>query len=59
MTDDDLMDLFAGMAMQGYVSTEYFRGMPHRIVAEDAYRMAEAMVKEKEKRRERKYQEDN
>jgi hypothetical protein len=53
MIDDDLMDLFAGLAMQGYVSTEYFRGMPHHLVAEDAYRMAEAMIKEKEKRRER------
>jgi hypothetical protein len=56
MIDEDLIDLFAGMAMQGYVSTEYFRGMPHRIVAEDAYRMAEAMVKEKENRLKQKEQ---
>jgi hypothetical protein len=53
MNNEELIDLFAGLAMQGYVSTEYFRGMPHQVVAEEAYRMAEAMAKEREKRLER------
>jgi hypothetical protein len=53
MNNEELIDLFAGLAMQGYVSTEYFRGIPHQVIAEDAYRMAEAMIKEKERRNER------
>lgn len=44
MNDEDLRDLFAGLAMQGYLSTEYFRGRPHKFVAEESYRMADAML---------------
>jgi hypothetical protein len=47
MNDEDLRDLFAGLAMQGYLSTEYFRGMPHKFVAEEAYRMSDAMIEAK------------
>jgi hypothetical protein len=39
-----LRDYFAAAAMQGLLSTEYFRGMPYKLVAEDAYRAADAMM---------------
>ena len=39
-----LRDYFAAKAMQGLLSTEYFRGMPYKLVAEDAYRAADAMM---------------
>jgi hypothetical protein len=44
MNDEDLRDLFAGLAMQGYLSTEYFRGASHKFVAEESYRIADAML---------------
>jgi hypothetical protein len=33
--------------MQGYLSTEYFRGTPHKFVAEESYRIADAMIEAK------------
>jgi hypothetical protein len=56
MIDDDLMDLFAGLAMQGYLSQNDIQNWEQ--IARDSYSMAEAMLKEKEKRRERKQQEN-
>ena len=56
MTDDDLMDLFAGLAMQGYITQSYLQNQEH--IARNSYMMAEIMLKEKEKRRERKEQEN-
>jgi hypothetical protein len=56
MIDDDLMDLFAGLAMQGYLTQNNIHNWAQ--IASDSYMMAEAMIKEKEKRRERKQQEN-
>ena len=39
-----LRDYFASMAMQGLLSTEYYRGIHHRFVAEEGYRVADAMM---------------
>ena len=52
MNDEDLRDLFAGLAMQGYLSTEYFRGTPHKFVAEESYRLADAMIESKYEKKE-------
>lgn len=54
MTDEDLIDLFAGLAMQGYLTQSYLQNQ--ECIAHDSYSMAEAMIKEKEKRFERKHQ---
>jgi hypothetical protein len=56
MIDDDLMDLFAGLAMQGYLTQNNIQNWAQ--IASDSYMMAETMLKEKEKRRERKQQEN-
>jgi len=51
ITDDSmahgmsLRDYFAAAAMQGLLSTEYFRGMPYNLVSVDAYRAADEMLK--------------
>ena len=52
MDNDDLVDIFAGMAMQGLLASA--REVPAEICAKAAYDLAEAMVKEKEKRLARK-----
>jgi hypothetical protein len=57
MIDDDLMDLFAGLAMQGYLTQSYVQNQ--ECIARDSYSMAEAMLKEKEKRRGRTQQQEN
>ena len=57
MIDEDLIDLFAGLAMQGYLTQSYVQNQ--ECIARDSYSMAEAMLKEKEKRHERKQQEDD
>lgn len=51
MDNDDLLDLFAGLAMQGYLAAGYDHHAS--ALAEDSYSAAVAMIKEKEKRRER------
>lgn len=47
-----LRDYFAAKAMEGLLSTEYYRGMPHRFVAEEAYRAADEMLIERNKNKE-------
>jgi hypothetical protein len=51
MNDEDLMDLFAGMAIQGLLAGQY-RDVP-QVMARYSYAIAEAMVKEREVRDER------
>jgi hypothetical protein len=51
MNNEDLIDLFAGLAMQGYLTQSYVQNQ--ECIARDSYAMAEAMIKEKEKRIER------
>lgn len=57
MIDDDLMDLFAGLAMQGYLTQNDIQNWEQ--IASDSYSMAEAMLKEKEKRHGRKQQQES
>jgi hypothetical protein len=52
MDNEDLIDLFAGLALQGLLSVG--GNYPVATYVKDAYDLAEAMVKEKEKRLERK-----
>jgi hypothetical protein len=52
MDNEDLIDLFAGMALQGLLSVG--GNYPVATYVKDAYDLAEAMVEEKEKRLERK-----
>lgn len=52
MNNEDLIDLFAGMALQGLLA-EKMANIPINIYAKDAYDLAEAMIIEKEKRIER------
>ena len=47
--DDDLLDHFAGQALAGMASDDYYRQTVHDV-AEIAYRQAEAMIAEKAKR---------
>lgn len=57
MNNEDLMDLFAGLAMQGYLA----RGSTiksNREFVVHAYNLAEAMIKEKEARRDRTNESD-
>lgn len=54
MNDEDLIDLYAGLAMQGYLTQSYLQNWEH--LARDSYAMAYAMIKEKEKRLERNKQ---
>jgi hypothetical protein len=59
MIDEDLIDLFAGMAMQAFIHEVYANSIADHgceSVARKAYYMAEAMVKEKEKRLKQKEQ---
>ena len=51
MNNEDLIDLFAGMAMQGYLTQNYIHNFEQ--IANHSYAMAKAMVKEREKRLER------
>jgi hypothetical protein len=51
MNNEELIDLFAGLAMQGYLAGGY--EADSRSLAEDSYSIAAAMIKEKEKRIER------
>ena len=57
MADDDLMDLFAGLAMQGYITRSYLQNQEH--IARESYSMAEAMLREKEKRHGKTQQQEN
>jgi hypothetical protein len=43
-----LRDYFAAAAMQGLLSTEYYRGIPHDFVAKEGFRVADAMMKARE-----------
>lgn len=52
MDNEDLIDLFAGMALQGLLSLG--NNFPAAHYAADAYDVAEAMIKEREVRIERK-----
>jgi hypothetical protein len=59
MIDEDLIDLFAGMAMQAFIHEVYANNIADHgceSVARKAYYMAEAMVKEKENRLKQKEQ---
>jgi hypothetical protein len=51
MNNEELIDLFAGLAMQGILAREN----PHnlKIFVKNAYLIAEEMIKEKERRNER------
>jgi hypothetical protein len=51
MNNEDLIDLFAGIAMQGYLSQNDIQNWEQ--IASYSYAMADAMVKEREKRLER------
>ena len=51
MNNEDLIDLFAGLSMQGYLTQSYVQNQ--ECIARDSYAMAKAMIKEKEKRIER------
>ena len=57
MNDEDLIDLYAGLAMQGYLTQNDIQNWEQ--IASNSYSMAEAMLKEKEKRHERKQQEND
>ena len=62
MNDEDLIDLFAGLAMQTFIHEVYADNIADHgceSIARKAYYMAETMLKEKEKRRERKQQEND
>jgi hypothetical protein len=54
MNDEDLIDLYAGLAMQGYLTQNYLQHWGD--LARNSYAMADAMIKEKEKRLERNKQ---
>lgn len=51
MNNEDLLDLFAGMALQGMIAAEL--DASNKSLAMVAYDIAEAMVKEREARHER------
>lgn len=51
MNNEDLIDLFAGLAMQGYLSQNDIQNWEQ--IASNSYSMADAMIKEREKRIER------
>jgi hypothetical protein len=48
MNNEELIDLFAGLAMQGYLTQSYIQNQ--ECIARDSYSMAYAMIKEREKR---------
>jgi len=43
-----LRDYFAASAIQGLLSTEHYRGVPHDFVAKEGFRVADAMLKARE-----------
>ena len=45
MNDEDLRDLFAGMAMMGMLAAA--RGIPIEVCTRGAYKFADAMIEEK------------
>lgn len=45
MEDEDLMDLFAGLAMMGYLASGYSHH--DTALADDSYSIAQAMIKAK------------
>lgn len=45
MDDEDLRDLFAGMAMMGMLAAA--RGIPIEVCTRGAYKFADAMIEEK------------
>lgn len=47
--DQQLLDHFAGLAMQGIITSQ-FESMPDDQIAEFSYYIAEAMLKERERR---------
>jgi hypothetical protein len=51
MNNDEMLDVFAALAMQGYLSQNDIQNWEQ--IASDSYSMAEAMIKEREKRLER------
>jgi hypothetical protein len=51
VNNKDLIDLFAGLAMQGLLASA--RGIPAEVCAKAAYQLAYAMIEEKERRIER------
>lgn len=48
MTNNELIDLFACFAMQGYLTQSYIQNQ--ECIAHDSYSMAEIMIKERAKR---------
>lgn len=54
MHDDDLRDLFAGMALQGMLAENGGGAVHNQDLAKTAYCLADAMIAEREIRRERK-----
>jgi len=48
MNKEDLIDLFAALAMQGLLASA--RGIPAEVCAKAAYDLSYAMIKEREKR---------
>jgi hypothetical protein len=51
MNNDEMLDVFAALAMQGLLASA--TGIPAEVCAKAAYKMADAMIKEREKRLER------
>jgi hypothetical protein len=51
MNNDEMLDVFAALAMQGYLSQNDIQNWAE--IASDSYSMAEAMIKERENRLER------
>ena len=45
MNDEDLRDLFAGLAMMGMLAAA--RGIPIEVCTKGAYKFADAMIEEK------------
>ena len=59
MIDEDLIDLFAGLAMQAFIHEVYADNLADHgceSIARKAYYMAEVMVKEKKNRLKQKEQ---
>lgn len=53
MNNEDLLDLFAGMALQGMLAENGGGAVHNQDLARFAYCIADAMIAEKEARRER------
>ena len=52
MYDEELIDVYAGLAMWGYMQKGYL--LDPKDIAEQSYKMAYAMLREREKYRGRK-----